>query len=132
MLDVGHFLGFRAVRRAGQAAASAAQPGIFARPPRSIALAGHFSGVRIAALFTVLLAIASIPILLYPWPPLGDYINHLSRMHVIATINRDPDLALFYEVQWQVIPNLMMDLIVPILQRAMNVYLAGQIGRAHV
>src|SRR5262245_54614916 len=127
MIDVAHFLGLRAVRRAGQAGAAAAHPGIFARPSRSIASAGHFSGVRIAALFAVLSAIASIPILLYPWPPLGDYINHLSRMHVIATINRDPDLALFYEVQWQVIPNLMMDLIVPILQRAMNVYLAGQV-----
>jgi hypothetical protein len=127
MLDVGHFLGLRALRRAGQAAAAPAQPGIFTRRPRSIATAGHFSGVRIAALFAVLSVIASIPILLYPWPPLGDYINHLSRMHVIATIDRDPDLALFYEVHWQVIPNLMMDLIVPILQRAMNVYLAGQV-----
>jgi hypothetical protein len=127
MLDVGYFLGFRAVRPAGQAAAAPAQPGIFTRRPRSIAAAGHFSGMRIAALFAVLSAIASLPILLYPWPPLGDYINHLSRMHVIATINRDPDLALFYEVHWQVIPNLMMDLIVPTLQRAMNVYLAGQV-----
>ena len=48
-------------------------------------------------------------------------------MHVIASIGRDPDLALFYEIHWQVIPNLMMDLIVPILQRVMNVYLAGQV-----
>jgi hypothetical protein len=127
MLDVGYFLGLRAVRPAGQAAAAPAPPGIFTRQLGSIATAGHSSGVRIAALFAVLSAIASIPILLYPWPPLGDYINHLSRMHVIATIDRDPDLALFYEVHWQVIPNLMMDLIVPILQRAMNVYLAGQL-----
>src|SRR5262245_44246854 len=127
MIDVAHFLGLRAVSRAGQAGTPAERAGIFPRPPRSSASAGHFSGVRIASLFAVLSAIASIPILLYPWPPLGDYINHLSRMHVIATINRDPDLALFYEVQWQVIPNLMMDLIVPVLQRAMNVYLAGQV-----
>ncbi|MGZ3312215.1 MAG: hypothetical protein ACXU8R_27240, partial [Xanthobacteraceae bacterium] len=49
-----------------------------------------------------------------------------SRMHVIATIRSDPDLARFYQVEWQVIPNLMMDLIVPVLQRVMNVYLAGQ------
>jgi hypothetical protein len=127
MIDVGHVLGLRAVRPAGQAGAAPAQLGIFTRRPRSIATVGHFSGVRIAVLFAVLSAIASVPILLYPWPPLGDYINHLSRMHVIATINRDPDLTLFYEVHWQVIPNLMMDLIVPSLQRAMNVYLAGQV-----
>src|SRR5262249_56340102 len=71
--------------------------------------------------------IGSIRILLYPWPPLSDYINHLARMHVIATVGSDRDLATFYQIDWQVIPNLMMDLIVPILQRAMNVYLAGQV-----
>jgi hypothetical protein len=48
-------------------------------------------------------------------------------MQVIASINTDPDLARFYEVDWQVIPNLMMDLIVPPLLRLMNVYTAGQL-----
>ena len=103
-----------------------AQPAILADEPPSTARAGHFTNAQIAALFAVLAAIASIPILLYPWPPLGDYINHLSRMHVIATVRSDPDLARFYQIDWQVIPNLMMDLIVPLLQRVMNVYLAGQ------
>ncbi|MEA2968003.1 MAG: hypothetical protein QOE78_1264, partial [Alphaproteobacteria bacterium] len=103
-----------------------AQPAILADDPPSTARAGHFTNAQIAALFAVLVAIASIPILLYPWPPLGDYINHLSRMHVIATVRSDPDLARFYQIDWQVIPNLTMDLIVPLLQRVMNVYLAGQ------
>jgi hypothetical protein len=48
-------------------------------------------------------------------------------MHVIASINTDPILARYYEIDWQVIPNLMMDLIVPQLERVMNVYLAGQV-----
>jgi hypothetical protein len=82
---------------------------------------------KMAALFVLLLAITSIPVVLHPWPPMSDYANHLARMHVIATINSDPDLARFYEVDWQVIPNLMMDLLVPPLVRLMNVYLAGQI-----
>ena len=30
-------------------------------------------------------------------------------------------------VEWQIIPNLMIDLIVPVLHRFMSVYLAGQI-----
>ena len=81
----------------------------------------------VAALFILLLAITSIPIVLHPWPPMSDYINHLARMQVIATINSDPDLARFYEIDWQVIPNLMMDMIVPWLVRVVNVYLAGQI-----
>lgn len=94
---------------------------------RAFAPSSDFSGRQIAGLFIVLAAIAAIPILLSPWPPLADYINHLSRMHVIATIGRDSDLARFYEVEWQVIPNLMMDLLVPVLERVMNVFLAGQI-----
>jgi len=121
MVDVGHFLRLR------QSLPAAVHPGIAADAVGQHARAGHFGAGQIAALFAVLAVIASIPILLYPWPPLGDYINHLSRMHVIATIDRDPDLALFYEVHWQVIPNLMMDLIVPALDRVMNVYLAGQV-----
>src|SRR6266576_2715479 len=124
MVDVGQFLGLRAAKRGSPSAA--AQAGILDDSKPIPARAGHFGARQIAALFAVLAVIASVPILLYPWPPLGDYINHLLRMHVIATIDRDPDLALFYEVEWQVIPNLMMDLIVPILQRVMNVYLAGQ------
>jgi len=86
-----------------------------------------FSLGTVAGLFVLLLAITAIPVVLHPWPPMSDYINHLARMQVIATIGTDPDLARFYEIDWQVIPNLMMDLIVPPLVRVMNVYLAGQI-----
>jgi hypothetical protein len=88
---------------------------------------GDFTLGKVAALFILLLAITSIPVVLHPWPPMSDYINHLARMQVIATIDTDPDLARFYEIDWQVIPNLMMDLIVPSLMRVMNVYLAGQV-----
>jgi hypothetical protein len=94
---------------------------------RSVARAGDFSNRQIAALFCVLAAITAIPILLFPLPPLSDYINHLSRMHVIASVDSDPDLARFYQVTWQIIPNLMMDMVVPLLERFMNVYLAGQL-----
>ena len=90
-------------------------------------LLGHFTLGSVAALFCVLLAITSLPVLLHPWPPMSDYINHLARMQVIANVSADPDLARFYEIDWQIIPNLMMDLIVPPLLRVMNVYLAGQV-----
>jgi hypothetical protein len=86
----------------------------------------EFSGRQIAALFVVFAAIAAIPVLLHPLPPISDYVNHLSRMHVIATIGRDSDLARFYQVNWEVIPNLMMDLILPVLVRVMSIYTAGQ------
>jgi hypothetical protein len=98
----------------------------FARLSADPHRADDFTLGRVAALFVVLLAITSIPVVLHPWPPMSDYINHLARMQVIATINTDPDLARFYEIDWQVIPNLMMDLIVPFLVRVMNIYVAGQ------
>jgi hypothetical protein len=86
-----------------------------------------FTDRQIAGLFVVLTVITVIPVIFYPWPPLADYINHLSRMHIIATMGSDPDLSKFYDVNWQIIPNLMMDIIVPPLQRLMSVYAAGQI-----
>ena len=85
-----------------------------------------FSNRQIAALFVLFVGITAIPILLHPLPPLSDYINHLSRMHVIAAIAGDSNLARFYQVDWQVIPNLMMDMILPVLVRVMSIYAAGQ------
>jgi hypothetical protein len=92
------------------------------RAPR----AANFSKTKIAVLFAVLFAIAAVPILLNPLPPISDYINHLARMHIIAAGNSDPFLHRYYEINWQVIPNLMMDMIVPLFERVMNVYLAGE------
>jgi hypothetical protein len=92
--------------------------------PRSTA---EFSGAQIAVLFAALALVASIPIITHPLPPLSDYVNHLARMHVMASIGRDPDLTRFYEIDWQIIPNLMMDLVVPRLTAFMTVYHAGQL-----
>jgi len=51
----------------------------------------------------------------------------LCRFLGIATIDKDPDLARFYSIDWQIVPNLMMDLVVPRLTAFMTVYHAGQI-----
>jgi hypothetical protein len=86
-----------------------------------------FSGGQVAVLMCLMLLVASIPIWTNPLPPLSDYVNHLARMKVISAIGQDPNLARFYEIDWQLIPNLMMDLVVPILARVVTVYHAGQI-----
>jgi hypothetical protein len=126
MVDVGYFWGGRAktTRVLAPAASRRGRQPVTANAAR---LTTDFSNQQIALLFVLLAGISSIPVLLYPWPPLTDYMNHLSRMHVIATIGEDPDLARFYEVNWQIIPNLMMDLVVPVLERVMNIYIAGQV-----
>src|SRR5258708_12450580 len=127
MVDVGQFLGLRAVKRGGPSSPASGRLGIFAGEAEPIPQqAVRFSARQIAALFVTLAAIASVPILLYPWPPLSDYINHLARMHVIATIRSDPNLALFYEVECQVIPNLILALFFPTLHRLLNAYLPRQ------
>lgn len=86
-----------------------------------------FTGVQIAVLFVALTLLISVPVWTHPLPPLSDYVNHLARMHIIATVRTNADLARFYEIDWQIIPNLAMDLIVPLLGRFTNIYLAGQI-----
>src|SRR5450759_3336435 len=100
---------------------------IVSNPPSSRSRAQGFSAPQIAVLFAAFTMLISIPIWTHPLPPLSDYVNHLARMHVIATLSKNPLLARFYEIDWQVIPNLTMDLIVPQLARVMNVYRAGQV-----
>ncbi len=86
-----------------------------------------FSAPQIGVLFAAFTLLISIPIWTHPLPPLSDYVNHLARMQVIATIDHNPSFAKYYEIQWQVIPNLIMDFVVPMLARAMNIYVAGQV-----
>lgn len=87
----------------------------------------EFSPSHIAVLAATLTLLISTPIWTHPQPPISDYINHLARMYLIASLPNNPQLAGFYQVDWAVIPNLTMDLVVPVLTRFMNVYLAGQI-----
>jgi hypothetical protein len=95
--------------------------------PQKLRRSASFSGLQIAVVCSALLMVASIPVLTQPLPPLEDYVNHLARMHVIASIDSDAALGRFYEIQWQLLPNLMMDLIVPPLAHVMGVYKAGQV-----
>jgi len=100
---------------------------IVSNPPPTRSRAYGFSPLQIGVLFAAFMLLISIPIWTHPLPPLSDYVNHLARMHVIATLSNNPQLARFYEIDWTVIPNLTMDLIVPVLAHVMNVYLAGQV-----
>ncbi|MEX2129779.1 MAG: hypothetical protein WD871_16290 [Xanthobacteraceae bacterium] len=95
-----------------------------ARPQNTL---GDFRLSTIALLFVALIAAASIPVLTHQLPPLADYVNHLARTYVINAIDSDRDLARYYMIDWEIIPNLMIDLIVPVLNLFTNVYVAGQI-----
>jgi hypothetical protein len=97
------------------------------RSDHTLPASAHLRPKAIAVIFVLLMVVASVPIATHPLPPLSDYINHLARTHVIDAIGTDEYLSRYYTVEWQIIPNLMIDLIVPVLHRFMSVYLAGQI-----
>ena len=88
---------------------------------------GGIGRPTLTVLFAVLMAAMALPVLTHPHPPLTDYMNNLARAHVISAIGADADLQRFYAIEWRLIPNLMIDLVVPALHRFMSIYLAGQI-----
>ena len=77
--------------------------------------------------FALLLTAAAVPIFLFKIPALGDYLNHLTRMHIIATIDQDPLINQFYAIEWHIIPNLIMDVVVPPLVEYVGIFMAGKL-----
>jgi hypothetical protein len=68
---------------------------------------------RFGVVFLCFLALALAPLLLASPLPLGDYANHLARLHILANLEQSEPLARYYEIQWGVIPNLASDILVP-------------------
>src|SRR5262249_42495837 len=97
---------------------------VYTRPLRR---STDFSAPQTAVLFALFALVGSIPVITHPLPPLTDYVNHLARMHVIASIGGDPHPSRLYEIDWSIIPNLVMDLVIPRLVRFMSIYHAGQV-----
>ncbi len=81
---------------------------------------------RFAVAFAGLAAIASAPVLLMRYPDLEDYLHHLSRMAILGR-HAGGALARFYTIDWRLLPNLAMDLIVPPLTILMPVQDAGRL-----
>ncbi len=81
----------------------------------------------IRLLWLLFTATALAPLTLVKVPGLGDYLNHLARMHVLVEIARSPELQRYYQVHWTPIPYLAMDLVVPVLAQVLPIYMAGKI-----
>ncbi|MCC7045699.1 MAG: hypothetical protein IT562_03215 [Alphaproteobacteria bacterium] len=75
----------------------------------------------IALAYVALTLVALYPVFAVAIPPLIDYPNHLARLHVLTEIDRVPLLAERYAVDWNILPNLAMDIVVWILARWMPV-----------
>jgi hypothetical protein len=73
----------------------------------------------------LLLAIVIAPVLLTKLPAFCDYTNHLARIYIMSV--QDSLLENFYRIQWRVIPNLGIELIVPPLAKAFGIFAAGKL-----
>lgn len=79
------------------------------------------------SIYFVFLGLALLPIWLNQYLPLQDYANHLARMHIINNIQIDPYLQKFYTVKFDIIPNLAMDFIIPVLSKVFPLEITGKI-----
>jgi hypothetical protein len=82
---------------------------------------------RCWAVYAVLGGLLISPLLDAQVPPLVDYPNHLARMWVLAQDGRIAELARNYVVNWRVLPDLAMDLVVPGLSKLIGVAAAGRV-----
>ncbi len=81
----------------------------------------------VACVYALLVCLVLAPLWLVGTPSLGDYLNHLARMHVLAQAGHSAALARYYQVRWAPIPYLAMDAIVPLLSRMVPIYVAGKL-----
>ena len=81
-------------------------------------------------LFVLLMAVVLAPFMLCSPLPLADYPNHLARMYILANLPSSPVLAQYYSAEWSLIPNLAMDILVPMLMPALSAEAATELFTA--
>jgi hypothetical protein len=79
------------------------------------------------AIWLLLGAATLVPLLFATVPPLVDYPNHLARMWILVHGASVPALAANYVVNWRILPDLAMDLVIPALAHLMPVVEAGRV-----
>lgn len=82
--------------------------------------------VGISVLYITLFLLIAYPVLIVDSPPLQDYANHLARTYIL----QNSDNIIFnhyYQVEWHLIPNLLMDLTIPVLSTALTLEYTGKV-----
>jgi hypothetical protein len=77
--------------------------------------------------FLALAFVLLVPLGMTEIPPLLDYPNHLARMDILANVTRDPDLARIYGSNWQIVPNIGIDLAMPALMHLLSLTASGKV-----
>ncbi len=81
----------------------------------------------VVAVYALLGAAVLVPIFSVRVPCLGDYLNHLARIHILGSIDTSPALQRYYQRGWRLVPYFGMDLPVAALARVMGIYAAGRV-----
>lgn len=68
------------------------------------------------ALFLILTTITLYPFWNFRYPSMADYPNHLARIHIITDFAHD-SWKLHYKVHYELVPNLAMDIFVPLVMK---------------
>lgn len=68
-----------------------------------------------------------LPLLFVDVPPLTDYPNHLARAMFLASGTADPVTSKIFAANWQIAPNLALDVILPPLLAFISPLIAGKI-----
>lgn len=76
--------------------------------------------------YAALTAVSVLPLALVRVPVLGDYLNHLARIHVLLTASRSATLQIYYDPAWHFAPYLGMDLAIAGLAQVMPLLAAGR------
>jgi hypothetical protein len=79
------------------------------------------------ATYAVLTALVLAPILSVHVPCLGDYLNHLARIHILLTIGQSAALQGYYDSHWHLMPYLGMDVPVAAAVPVLGIYGAGRL-----
>jgi len=77
--------------------------------------------------YGLLTVIVLVPVFSVPIPCLGDYLNHLARIHVMESVDQSPALQRFYETHWRLVPYFGMDAPMVALSPLFGLYNAGRL-----
>jgi hypothetical protein len=89
--------------------------------------ANQLTGGRLALVYAFLAALLIAPVLCITVPVLGDFPNHLARIHILESLATGSKLAAWYVRPGRLVPYQAMDVVVAALRPLLPLYPAGRV-----
>lgn len=77
-------------------------------------------GIYVGTLCLLLIVISIVPIWVVDTLPLYDYPNHVARTHLLFSAPADSPLFDFYEINWELLPNLGLEIVTSIFMPGLS------------